>query len=249
MLQRKAVFTMYIVWYLFFIICAVFYDLHRYDLSVLIRISDQTQMIEQALQQIPTCTPDDRSRQRALLHTLQAWTHLAHPHHVRYWISRRALVSQTESHGSLPYSQSIDVSMLANEIPQLIRLIKVNTSSTYELQVHPQWNTVPAVKRSLFPSQRIDWVKYPARFINREKNVSINIQPVFDSLSDQDMLIEYDTQTKSRIVSEDWIFPLHPCLFAGVKVWCPAEPRKLATSVFDPGSTAQCINGAWVARS
>ena len=226
------------------------YDLHQYDLTVFIRSFNETEVLERALRGIPKCSPDDHSQQRALLYTLQAWTRLAHPNHLRYWISRESLIGNSQHHRILPNDRSIDISILAAETPRLLELAKLISSSQYQLRVHPQWSMIKTSNRSTFPSLGIDFVAYNAQFTDRLNNVSINIWPTYDESSNQNLLVEYDTQSSPQSIPEDWVFPLRPCFFSGVKVWCPAESEKLTLSVYGPmwarKASLRCVNGAWL---
>lgn len=241
---------MYYLSYLLLILALLFYDFYHHDLTVFIHSSNETAAIERVLQQLPTCTTDDLARQRALLYTLQQWTQLAHSHHIRYWISHETLIGYVQHHRMLPYAQSIDISILADDTPALIPLLKVNRSSRYELKIHPQWNMAKTSNRSLFPSQGIGFRQYNAQFVDRQANISINIWPAYDQYPRQSILVQYDSGGQQRVIPENWIFSLHPCVFSGMKVWCPAQPKTLALASYDSIRTKHwCIDGIWVSPS
>ncbi len=113
-----------------FVISVFVYELYQLDFKLLIRSSNETALIEQALEQMPTCNSYDRPRQRALLYTLQAWTHLAHSHHIRYWISHRTLTGYTQRQGPLPYDYNQCCQI---EILEIRSLKKKNRSFSGEL--------------------------------------------------------------------------------------------------------------------
>jgi hypothetical protein len=238
---------MFYLSYIIFTISVLFYELYEYDFTLFIRSSNETALIEQALEQIPTCNSYDRPRQRALLYTLQAWTHLAHSHHIRYWISHKTLIGYTQRQGPLPYDYNIDITMLAQDTSQLIELKKANYSSIYELKVHPQWFIAKVSNRSYFPSEGIDFIRQNARFINQKNNVSINIWPIYEKYPNQRVLTEYDKYDRWKSIEEEWIFPLRPCMFSGMKVWCPAQQQKLTTYIYEQ-IPVHCSNGIWVIK-
>jgi hypothetical protein len=231
--------------YVLFVISVFVYELYQLDFTLFIRSSNETALIEQALERIPTCNAYDRPRQRALLYTLQAWIHLAHSHHIRYWISHRTLIGYTQRQGPLPYDYNIDITIMAQDTPQLIELKKANYSSIYELKVHPQWIMVKTSNRSYFPSEGIDFKMQNARFINQNNNVSINIWPIYEKYPYQGILTELDNNGRWKSIAEEWIFPLRPCRFSGIKLWCPAQPQSLSASIYEQESV-HCSNGIWI---
>lgn len=236
---------MFYVSYILFVIGVLILEFHQHDYSLFMRSSNETALIEKALEEIPKCNSQDRFYQRALLYTFQAWTHYAHSKHVRYWISHRALIGYTQRQGPLPNDQSIDISMLADDTKQLIELIKNNYSSNYELQIHPQWFIRKVSNRSYFQSSVIDFVEYNARYINHKHNVSINIWPVYELSANKETLVEYDRDQQEKQITEKWIFPLRPCMFSGIEVWCPAQPEELVVSVYGR-IDLRCANGFWI---
>jgi hypothetical protein len=229
-----------------FIISVLFYEFYQFDFTLFIRSPNETALIEQALEQIPICNSHDRPRQRALLYTLQAWTHLAHSHHIRYWISHRTLIGYTQRQGPLPSDYNIDITIMATDTPQLIELKKANYSSIYKLKVHPQWFMTKASNRSYFLSEGIDFLLQNARFINQKNNVSINIWPMY--LNKNRLMLVQNLYFDNWILSPvEWTFPLEPCVFSGVRVWCPAQPNKLTISIYGQTSVyPSCVNGRWV---
>jgi len=236
---------MFYLSYVLFIISVLFYELYHFDYTLFIRPSNETALIEQALERIPICNSQDRPQQRALLYTLQAWTHLAHSHHIRYWISHRSLIGYTQRQGPLPYDYNIDITILAQDTPQIIELKKANYPSIYELKVHPQWFMSKVSNRSYFPSEGIDFIMQNARFINQINNVSINIWPIYEKYPNRGVLTEYDEYGRWKSIAEEWIFPLRPCRFSGIKVWCPAQQKKLTASIYEQISK-HCSNGIWI---
>ena len=214
--------------------------------------------IKQALQQIPKCTPDDRSRQRALLHTLQAWDHFSQQNHIQYWIAYETLLGYVHRRALLPHVPNIDLFIMAHDTLQLFQLSQSNPSTVYKLKVQPQWHLTEKSKRSYFFSEEIDFIAPNARFINRDEMVYLNIWPVYHNdsregkavKSSQSMLTIYDTNYKWKSTPKEWTLPLRSCKFSGVKVWCPAEAEKLAVDIYGEisvnMSSRRCVNGSWV---
>ncbi|CAF3388303.1 unnamed protein product [Rotaria socialis] len=213
--------------------------------------------IEKVLVQIPTCTPDDRARQRALLHTLLQWSQLAQEHNIQYWIAYKTLLGYVQRDGLLPHALNLDILVMAQDTSHLAELCTLNFSSNYELKLHPQWFIVEKTKRSYFNQEGIDFVEPNARFINRKDHVHINIWPMYDynpnqtriEKNSQPMLTEYDRNYKWKSSPKEWTFPLQKCLLSGIKVWCPAGPEKIGVHLYGQSflikSPIECINGAW----
>ena len=241
----KISFKMLYLSYTLFLICIVIYEFSQYDFTLFLQPSNETVLIEQALERIPICNSYDRRRQRSLLQTLQAWTHLAHSSHIRYWISHRTLNDFHQQQGLLPYENEIDVTILAQETPQLFQIQKDNFSSIYDLQIHPQWMMAQTSNRSYFSSQGVDFRKQNARFLNRQSNTSINIWPIYEKSPYNSVLIELDKNDQWKSIAEEWIFPLRPCRFSGIKVWCPAQPNLLTLSS-DESESVYCSHGRWI---
>ncbi|CAF4104011.1 unnamed protein product, partial [Rotaria sordida] len=209
------------------------------------------------LKQIPTCIPDDRPRQRALLYTLQEWTHFAQKYNIRYWIAYKTLVGYVQRHALLPHDSDIDLLIMAQDTAQLFQFSHLNFSSIYEFRIHPEWYIVEETKRSYFHSEGIHFVAPNARFINRKDSIHLNIWPMYDYHPDQTrmknnseaMLTQYDKNSKWKSTPKEWTFPLEKCLFSGIKVWCPAHPEKLVANIYGPISvnisSTECINGSW----
>jgi hypothetical protein len=229
-----------------FIINSLIYDRYQRRYLFTNRSSNETIFIEQALERIPTCNEQDQSRQRALLYTLQAWSHLAHTHHIRYWIAYKTLAGYLHHYDLAPYDHDIDILIMAEDTPQLIDLKKENYSSIYKLKVHPEWFMAKASNRSYFPSEGIDFLLQNARFINQKNNVSINIWPMY--LNNNALMLVQNLYFDNWILSPvEWTFPLEPCVFSGVRVWCPAQPNKLTISIYGQTSVyPSCVNGRWV---
>jgi hypothetical protein len=231
--------------FIIFIIGSLIYDHYQYGYLFTSRSKHESLFIEQALERIPICNSHDRPRQRALLYTLQAWTHLAHSHDIRYWIAYKTLAGYLQHYDLSPYDQDIDVLIMAQDTPQLIELKKANYPSNYELKVHPQWFMSKVSNRSYFPSKGIDFIMQNARFIDQKNNVSINIWPIYEKYPNRGVLTEYDKYDRWKSTAEEWIFPLRPCRFSGIKVWCPAQQKKLTASIYEQISK-HCSNGIWI---
>ena len=167
--------------------------------------------IERALKRLPICSVDDRSRQRALLYTLQTWTQLAEHFDIPFWISHKSLRSYVRSGNLAAHHSDIDVSILVDDLPKLVRL---NLLADYQLEV--------------------------LRFVDRRANVSVNIWPTNLSHLNFRRLIE-TIRTIQRI------FPLEPCVFAGIRVWCPSQPEKLLQTIYrSTEKEVFCSDGKWI---
>jgi hypothetical protein len=213
------------------------------------RSSNETIFIERALKRIPKCNTEDHSRQRALLYTLQAWCHLARTHHIRYWIAFKTLAGYIQYQDLSPYDYDIDILIMAQDTPQLIELKRINYSSIYQLKIHPQWFITKPSNRSYFPSEGIDFTVQNARFINQKNNVSINIWPTYVHYLNKHILqlAEYLHTDTWILFPIEWTLPLEPCVFSGIKVWCPAQPQKLIKSVYEQTFVYKsCINNSWI---
>ena len=221
--------------YVFLVIVMLGYDLLHTDSTIFLRSTNEATAIERVLQQLPVCSTDDRSRQRALLYTLQQWTHLAHSQHVRYWISHETLLGYVRFHRLLPHVRTIDLSILADETPALVRLAQRNFSSIYQLKIPPQW------------SNGSDARQFKAQFLDRRTNLSINLWPVY---APDETLLQFESNAERQSVPENWIFPLQPCIFSGMKVWCPTESKMLVEALYHSTRTEQmCHDGIWFSPS
>jgi hypothetical protein len=232
-----------------FIIGSLIYDHHQRGYLFTNRSSTEPIFIEQALERIPICNSYDRPRQRALLYTLQAWTHLARSHHIRYWIAYKTLAGYLQHHDLSPYDQDIDILIMAEDTPQLIELTKTNYSSIYELKVYPQWFLTKISNRSYFPSKGINFTMQNAQFINQKNNVSINIWPMYTNYLNENilMLVQYLDFDNWILSPKEWTFPLELCIISNIRVWCPAQPKRLTASIYEQKSIyLSCINGSWV---
>jgi phosphorylcholine metabolism protein LicD len=241
-----------------FLFSFLIYDYYWHKSYFYDQLAHENISIEQALEQIPTCTSDDRLRQRVLLYTLQAWTHLAQQHRIRYWIAYETLAGYVHRRALLPYDSNIDLFIMAHDTSQLFELSKLNLSSNYKLQVHPQWYLVEQTKRSYFYSEGIDFLAPNARFLHSKDNLSLNIWPVYDYNPDetrikknsQAMLTTYDKNSKWKSSPKEWTFPLRECQLSGIKVWCPAEAEKLVIDIYGQVSVNMssmvCVYGLWV---
>ena len=222
------------------------------------RFTNQNTSIEEALQQIPTCTSNDRSRQRALLHTLQAWKHFAQQNRIQYWIAYDTLLGYVQNHALLPNDSNIDLFIMAYDTSELFRLSHFNFSLNYKLKVHPQWYFVDQIERSYFYSEEIDFLLPNARFINIDKKFYLNIWPVYDynpnetrmAKTSKAMLTAYNRNYQWKSTPREWTFPLRECEFSGIKVWCPAEAEKLVSDIYGAIlgnlSSLACFNDSWV---
>ncbi len=232
-----------------FITSSLFYDQYQRGYLFTSRSSNETIFIDRALKRIATCNEQDHPRQKSLLYTFQAWTHLARSNHIRYWLGYKTLNGYLYHHDLSPYDHDIDILMMAQDTPQLIQLINTNYSSIYKLKVHPQWFITKVSNRSYFPSEGIDFKMQNARFINQKTNISINIWPVYDDYFDKNTLklVHYLNFDSWILTPKDWTFPLEPCVISGIRVWCPAQAKKLTASIYGQTSTyLSCINGLWV---
>ncbi|CAF1151522.1 unnamed protein product [Rotaria sordida] len=221
-------------------------------------ISNTNNSIEKALEQMPICNSQDRSRQRILLSIFHAWTHFAYIHNIEYWIAYGTLVGYVQRRGLLPHDSDTDILMLAQDTQQLVPFSDVNFSSIYEIKVHPQWSFVGYANRSYFPLQGIHFIAPNARFIHRKLRYHVDIWPIYDYHPDQlknttnpmKTLTEYSRYYTWISSPIEWTFPLKPCTFSGIKVWCPAMPEKLVTMLYGIEAVNKtdttCVNGTWV---
>ncbi|CAF5169360.1 unnamed protein product, partial [Rotaria sp. Silwood1] len=177
--------------------------------------------IENALQQVPTCTSGDRPRQRRLLTNFQAWSHLAEQYNLQYWISYGTLVGYVQRRGLLPHDHDIDVTMMTDDTPQLINISRMNFSTDYEIKVQPQWHIVGDTHRSYFREQGINFVAPNARFIHRKTRYHVDIFPAYDfnplyankSIEDKqsENLTIYNTKYNWLSYPRSWTYPLKTC--------------------------------------
>jgi phosphorylcholine metabolism protein LicD len=248
----------------FFVICVLFvfetliHNYYWFNSNFYNRLSYENSSIEQALEQISTCTSNDRSRQRVLLHILQKWTDFTRQHYIRYWIAYGTLVGYVHHHALLPHDSNIDLFIMAQDTSQLLELSQQNFLASYELKIHPQWYLVEQTKRSYFYSEGIDFIAPNARFINSKDNLYLNIWPIYDynpneariKKNSTAMLTAYDKNYQWKSSPKEWTFPLRECQFSGMKVWYPAEPEKLVTNIYGQisvnMSSKRCVNGSWV---
>ena len=218
---------------------------HEYPLSCTIRSFNESELIENALLNIPVCTSEDRDRQRALLITLQIWSRLARKFNIQYWIAYGSLVGYVQRRGLLPHDPDVDLLIMAQDTAQLValnvRLVNENLtwldSNLYKLVVHPQWFIVGWENRSYNRSEGFNFIAPNARFINQQRHIFLDIWPINDyhpgrseNLTNKiPMLTEYDIYYNWKSSPRNWTFPLHPCDFSGVKVWCPAAPEEIVS--------------------
>ena len=236
----------------------IVYDAYR-PLSIVHHQSANEKItIERALQRIPICTSEDRSRHRALLFALQAWNRFAQQNNIQYWIAFETLLGYVYHHALLPHQSSIDLFIMAHHTSRLFHLSHSSLSPVYKLKVHPQWHLVDPIKRSYFISEGIDFVAPNARFIDTDDMVYLNIWPIYDSNPNETritqdsrtMLKGYGPNHRWRSTPKRWTFPLRECEFSGMKVWCPSEAEKIVDDMYGEMSvnisSKRCINGSWV---
>ncbi|CAF1475528.1 unnamed protein product [Adineta steineri] len=214
--------------------------------------------IENALEHIPICHSYDRSRQRCLLTTLHARTDFAHEHKIHYWIAYGTLIGYLQRGGLLPHDHDIDILILAQDTQYLVPFSNSSFSSAYELKLYPQWSTVGYANRSYFRSEGIHFVAPNARFIDREFHYHVDIWPTYDFHPDQPTnitylkktLTDYDRSYSWVSSSIEWTFLLKPCIFSGVKAWCPAIPKRLVSMVYgieaNNETNKKCVNETWI---
>lgn len=194
--------------------------------------------IENAIESLKDCQKKDLIQSRALLHTLKAWTDLARSNYISYWISHKTLSDYVRFHGLDSTDSTIDISIMSQDTELLIGLSRTKYSSVYELQIHPQWQIPRSSHRSKFEQSQIDFVRYNGRFVNRQKNVSIHIWPVYGLSNKNFPQILCHDRDSSITFPVDSTFPLNFCVFSGVQVWCPARPSELVTSVYRYNETS-----------
>lgn len=216
-------------------------------------------LIKRALDELPTCTSSDRHHQTILLTNLLKWSQLAEKHHLQYWISAGSLVGYVQRGGLIPHDSDIDITMLTDDVPQLINIGQSNIPSDYQLIIHPQWNIVAYQNRSYYYDDGIPFVTPNARFIHRKSRRHVDIFPAYhfnpnfseSKPENQSVanLTEYNTAYEWFSYPREWTYPLQTCYFSGIKVLCPAQPKKLVEAVYGVEaltvSDTVCINGKW----
>ncbi|CAF1188189.1 unnamed protein product, partial [Didymodactylos carnosus] len=229
-----------------------------------VQIFNENFSVEQALRNIPTCAAHDRAAQRALLTALKTWALLARKHNLQYWISYGTLIGYVQRGGLLPHDHDVDVSMMEQDTSQLVALASlINSNLTsldsniYKLIVHPQWHIVGWFTRSYFRSQGVNFISPNARFIHQKTAVYVDIWPVYNyhpgqsenSTNTSSILSEYDGNYDWKVYARNWTFPLNPCKYSGIHVWCPAQPKELVAAFYGRSavykSDTSCVNGTW----
>ena len=219
-----------------------------------------SELIEKALNQTPTCTPADRHRQRILLTSLQSWSKLAEEHHLQYWLSAGSLVGYVQRGGLLPHDPDTDITMMSDDVPRLIDIAQSNFSSDYEIKVQPQWDVVGYKNRSYHYDKGIPFVAPNARFIHRKSGKHVDIFPAyyfnpdsFAQTSEKQLsrnLTEYSTSYGWLSYPRQWTYPLQICYFSEIKLLCPAQPKKLVEAIYGVDaltrSDTKCVKGKWV---
>ena len=208
---------------------------------------------------IPTCTRKDRHRQEILLTNLQRWSKLAEKHHLQYWMSAGSLVGYVQRGGLLPHDADLDITMMTDDVPRLIDIAQSNFSSVYELKIHPQWNIVGYQNRSYHDDEGIPFVAPNARFIHRESRKHVDIFPAYyfnpnystpkSQKQPSTNLTEYSTSYEWLSYPREWTYPLQICYFSGIKVLCPAQPKKIVEAMYGiealTHSDTACVDGRW----
>jgi hypothetical protein len=228
------------------IIIGLAYDHHQRGRLFTERASNASYFIERALQTIPTCTYDDRARQRTLIDMLQTWTNLIHSFHIPYWISHQTLTSYNRYHNIAAYDLTIDLSVMAEDLSKIDRLVRANLSSDYELKIFSE-RTID--NHWLMNLQANDSIDYKAQLINSKLNVSINIWPsyVHSFVKHRPQLIQRVNSTNWTQSSLDLTLPLEWCVLSGIQVWCPAQPKSLVDSIYrEIAGNVSCRNSQWI---
>ncbi|CAF1223510.1 unnamed protein product [Adineta ricciae] len=214
--------------------------------------------IRSTLEQIPTCNLKDRPRQEVLLTTLYAWTQLAREHNIQYWIAYGSLVGYVQRRGLLPHDQDTDILMLSQDTRHLVPFADTNFSSIYELKVHPQWHYIGYAGRSYYPEKGFNFIAPNARFIHRKLRYHVDIWPIYDFHPDRPKnrtnvttaLTEYDVSYRWISSPIEWTFPLTPCNFSSILVWCPAKPESIVANLYGQSAVTKtnkkCVNQTWV---
>ncbi|CAF0736709.1 unnamed protein product [Adineta steineri] len=224
---------------LFILFMAIYYPKNNTNYTDFTQATNYS--VEDALDHVPTCNSNDRSRQRC------------------YWIAYGTLIGYVQRGGLIPHDHDADVLILAQDTQYLVPFSNANFSSAYEIKVHPQWSTIiDEKKRSYFRSEGINFVAPNARYIDRKLHYHVDIWPTYEFHPDQSTNITYfrktltDYDNSYNWVSSpmNWTFPLKPCMFSGIKVWCPAMPERIVTMVYGVGSInktdRKCVNGTWI---
>ena len=233
-----------------FIITSLIFDQYQRGYFFTSRSSDESTFIDQALSRLATCNEHDYPRQKSLLYTLQAWTRLAHSNHIRYWLGYRTLHGYLSHNDLPPYDHELHILIMADDTALLDDLSLSNHSSIYKLETHPLWFHTSNENRPRFPSKELDLKRQNARFFDGNTNLSINIWPIYTddhSSKHSQMLVHNLDDDNSILTPIDWTFPLEPCVFSGIQVWCPARPKQLTVSMYgDTYPYLSCINGSWI---
>lgn len=206
---------------------------------------------------IQKCTSFDATRQERVLHSFLAWTQFANTYNIRYWLGYGTLLGYVRRGGLLPQDHDVDVMIKAHDTQQLSLLSSINFSSFYELNIQPQWQTVDVKKRHFFRAKRVDFISPNARLVHRKYRNFLDIWPVYDSRVENSRLVENNNtlthsgkSTKWVSTPMHWTFPLKPCKFSGLQVWCPAMPEKILTTIYGEKalntSDKVCVNGKWI---
>ncbi|CAF4066269.1 unnamed protein product [Rotaria sp. Silwood2] len=195
--------------------------------------------------------------QECLFSGIKVWSEQYNP---QYWITFGTLVGYVQRRGLLPHDLDVDVIMMSDDTPQLIKLSQSNISSDYEIKVQPQWYIVNETHRSYFREQGVNFIAPNARFIHRETRQRVDIFPAYDfnplyankSIENKqsENLTIYDLRYRWLSYPRNWTYPLKTCYFSDIKVLCPSEPEKLVATIYGidaiTKSDTKCVNGRWV---
>ena len=213
-------------------------------------------IIKQALEQMPNCSSTDRRRQRILLDLLQSWSHFAEQYNIQYCLTYGSLVGYVQRHGLLPHDADLDILIPNEQMPKLMTISQTNFSSIYELKVQPQWFIVDYRKRSYFRNQTINFIVPNARYRRKINRYHIDLFPIYDfssSESNQSQnknLTIHNRYSKQLSVPQTWIYPIEICYFSGIKTRCPANAKKLVSTLYGVSalikSDKKCKNGTWI---
>ena len=239
------------------LICFVFKYRNGSVVSV-VSISYDDILIQRALEQMTTCKSKDRSRHEHLLRSLLVWIHFADAHNIQYWLGYGSLVGYVQRRGLLPHDHDIDLLMLADETAKLVPYSNANLSDVHILRVHPQWQRIGLKSRKRYPSKGINFKAPNARLKYRNRSHYVDIWPIYNYIPGKrktksnmtTVLTQYDKFYKWLSSPVSWTFPLQPCEFSGMKVWCPAMPDRIVSMLYGAESLNKsnraCVNGSWV---
>lgn len=223
-------------------------------------ISHDDIIIQRALEKMISCTAKDRKRQEHLLRSLLVWIRFADTHNIGYWLGYGTLVGYVQRRGLLPHDHDIDLMMLADDTEKIFPFSNANLSAVHKLKVHPQWKKVGLKNRDRFPSEGITFKAPNARLKHKNLGHYVDLWPTYSYVPEKpetmtnmtSILSQYDRSYKWVTSPISWTFPLKPCEFSGLKVWCPLMPERLVSMLYGAKSLNKsnkaCVNGRWVKR-